>query len=52
MNKKLLNSFSGNISPDRKNFNTSSYADACSKITTSNVVETTTRGGGILLQAA
>ena len=40
-----LNQFSGNISPDRKNFNTSSNA-ACSKITTSNVVETTTRGGG------
>ncbi|MCL2039330.1 MAG: leucine-rich repeat domain-containing protein [Bacteroidetes bacterium] len=28
-----------------KNTDTSSYADACSKITTSNVVETTTRGG-------
>ena len=30
--------------------NTSSYADVCSAITTSNVVETTTRGG-FLLQA-
>ena len=29
---------------------TSSYADICSDITTSNVVETTTRGG-VLLQA-
>ncbi|MCL2039271.1 MAG: hypothetical protein FWG85_02450 [Bacteroidetes bacterium] len=51
MYKKHFNSFSGKISPDRKNFNTSSYADVCSDITTSNVVETTTRGGGFLLQS-
>ena len=50
MTEQHFNSFSGNISPDRKNFNTSSYTYICSAITTSNVVETTTRGG-ILLQA-
>ncbi|MCL2039231.1 MAG: hypothetical protein FWG85_02245 [Bacteroidetes bacterium] len=42
MTKKHFNLISGK--KDLTN-NTSSYADICSKITTSNVVETTTRGG-------
>ncbi|MCL2039908.1 MAG: hypothetical protein FWG85_05720 [Bacteroidetes bacterium] len=42
MTKKHFNSFSGK--KDLTN-NTSSYASVCSDITTSNVVETATRGG-------
>ena len=37
--------YQGNGALTEHSENTSSYADICSAITTSNVVETTTRGG-------
>ncbi|MCL2039109.1 MAG: hypothetical protein FWG85_01610 [Bacteroidetes bacterium] len=42
MYNEHFNSFSGKKDLTK---NTSSYADTCSAITTSNVVETATRGG-------
>ncbi|MCL2040354.1 MAG: hypothetical protein FWG85_08010, partial [Bacteroidetes bacterium] len=43
---RSVNLFSGNINLTEK-LTISSYTNTCSKITTSNVVETTTRGGGV-----